>query len=316
MQYVFSDFYFLCGAAAKEARTVGDAYRHMAALMGTPVTEACLAFTLQGLCAGGYVRVIPEDGVITASTALTVTDAGKKAARISGLQKIFGEAKAFHKNQARFCAQDRPAASAADSWTVDGGDFARITRDMMEKREIANPLFALSEGDDGLLTVTLHRPGDGYLPAEEDAEESVGYDPDEVEATDSVTVTGAAERILLGLSDLLVAAKTLLKDPRTRKVALHGADRSYIVTLAHTASEYGTSLRMTVEPIRFNRQRFYGKRDGDLDYAQCGSPCLIHEMSGAPALAALLLPCTMALPAYLREEQAACIHDLHHDLLK
>ncbi len=318
MKYLFSDFYFLCGAAAKETHTVGDAYRRMAELMGIPVTENALLFTLKGLYEGGYIQVSPDstaNGVITASTPLSVTEAGQKAATVSGLQKLFGEAKAFNKNEVKFCGLERPEISAELHWTVDMADFSPISRDMLMRREIALPLFELTECENEMLTLIVHHPADRYCPEEDTAGEESGCDPDEAEMTDSVSVTGSAERILQAISDLLTAAQTLMSDSRTRKVALHGVDRSYIVTLAHTASEYGTSLRMTVEPIRFNRQRFYGKRDGELDYAQCGSPCQIHEMSGAKSFAALLLPCAVALPKYLSDSDAECLHKLHR-LLK
>ncbi len=314
MRYLFSDFYFLCGAADKEARTVGDAYRRMAELMGIPVTKSCLLFALKGLSAGGYIHVNPdntENGLITVSSPLSVTDSGRKAATVSGLKKLFGEAKAFNKNEVKFCALERPEIHAEPQWTLDDADFAPIVRGMLDRREIALPLFELTECENEMLTLTVHHPADRYFSDEDNEGGENGYDPDEAEMTGSVSVTGSAERILQGISDLLAAAHALLSDSRTRKVALHGADRSYIVTLAHTASEYGTSLRMTVEPIRFNRQRFYNKRDGELDYAQCGTPCLIHEMNGARNFAALVLPCATALPERLSDADTECIHALH-----
>jgi hypothetical protein len=52
-----------------------------------------------------------------------------------------------------------------------------------------------------------------------------------------------------------------------------------LISLANAANEQGlVAFRMTVSKIRFNRQRFVGKRDSDLDYAQCGDPIFVHEM--------------------------------------
>lgn len=174
------------------------------------------------------------------------------------------------------------------------------------------PLLALTDNGDDVLTLTLRHPDRGYsIYDTEEGGEDGGYDSDSAETADAVTVTGERARILQAVSDLLAAVQGLLTEPRTRKVALHGADRSYVVTLAHAASEYGTTLRMTVEPIRFNRQRFYGKCDGALDYAQCGAPVITAEMNGARTLAARLLPCALSAPRLLTEDDVASIVAIH-----
>ncbi len=315
MKYLFSDFYLLVGAADKETRTVGDAYRLTANLMGVPVTAPCLLFSLRGLCAGGYVTVSPTDRVISVTTPISVTDAGKKAATVSGLQKFFGgEFKAFNKNEAKFCAVERPEVTVGGDWAVEAEGFAEISDGMMRSRDIAYPLFELTEAGEGMLTLTVHHPSDSYSP--DDEGEDAACDPDAPEYADSVSVTGDTARIMQGMSDLLAAAHGLLTKPNTRKVALHGADRSYIVTLANAASEHGTALRMTVAQIRFNRQRFYGKRDGDLDYAQCGDPVITHEMAGAANFAAQLLPCAVAFPELLGRADVESIESIHKTLKK
>ena len=321
MNYLFSDFYLLCGVADKETRTVGDAYQEMSRLLVAPVTASCLLHALRGLVAGGYITVSPEGGMITATTPVSLTDAGKKAAVVSGLQKLLGEVKAFNKNEMKFCGLERPDVTDTE-FTLEPAGFAAITDDMMQKREIFYPLFELTDGGEGMLSLTVHHPGDSYSPDEDEdgeAEENSfnGFDPDSAEMAYSVSVTGSHERIMQGMSDLLSAAHALLTQPsRTRKVALHGADKSLIVTLAQAASEHGTVLRMTVEQIRFNRQRFYGKRDGDLDYAQCGDPIIVHEMNGAVNFAALLLPCAAALPDRLGEGDLSAIDAIHKVLKK
>ena len=315
MKYVFSDFYLLVGAADKECRTVGDAYRRMVELMGIPVSPSCLLFSLRGLCSGGFLTLTPAEGRITVTTSIAVTEAGRKAVAVSGLQKLFGnEFKAFNKNEAKFCAADRPADTVGGDWVAEAEGFAEIANGLMRDRTVACPLFEVTEAGDELLTLTVHHPNEAY-PASDDEDEEV-YDPDAADHPRSVSVTGSVERIMQAMTDLLAAAQGLLSKPNTRKVALHGADRSYIVTLARTASdEYGTALRMTVEPIRFNRQRFYGKRDGELDYAQCGAPVITHEtVNDATGFASLLLPCAVALPERLGEADFEAITAIHQKL--
>ena len=312
MKYLFSDFYFLCGAADKETHTVGDAYRKMCAYLGCSASCYCLLHALRGLASGGYITVEPEDHhenrVINLASSITVTKEGKEAVAISGLQKLFGERKAFIKNELRFCSLERPRDPIGADWWVDGDCLERINDDGVRNDQWATPLFTLGEMGDGYLSLTLYRSYYGY-----DEEDS---DPDAPEQESRVTVMGDADRIMQGVSDLLEAAHALLTEPpRTRKVAIHGADKSLVITLAQAAGEQGAYLRMTVAPIRFNRQRFYGKRDSDLDYAQCGDPLMTLELYNLSDFAALVLPSMVTLPDLLSEDQLNMICALHR-LLK
>ena len=308
MKFLFSDYYLLCGAAAKETRTVKDAYRVMCSYLGTSATCSCLLHALRGLTAEGYITVEPEihseNKVINLGSTITVTEKGRKAVAISPLQKLFGERKAFVKNQLAFCALDYPDITPGEDWWIDGDCLAVINRDGVRDREWSTPLWSLNEVDDGFLCLTLHRNTYDYADEEEP-------DPDAAELTDRVIVTGDTTRILQGISDLLSATHALLSEvPRTRKVSIHGADKSLIITLAQAASDQTTCLRMTVAPIRFNRQRFYGKRDGDLDYAQCGDPLMTLEFADSYGFASRLLPCAVAQPRLLNEGDLATIDAL------
>ena len=298
MKYLFSDYYFLCAAADKETRTVGDAYRKMCAYLGVSSTCSCLRHALRGLVAGGFLIVEPEEHgearYINLGGSIQVTEAGRKAVSISPLQKLFGERKAFVKNQLRFCELERPDDPGGSDWWIDGDCLERINYDGVHSGQWAMPMFNLGDVGDGYLSLALNRSSYGY--GDEDS------DPDAPEQDDRITVTGDDSRIMAGVSDLLATVYSLLTEPpRTRKVAIHGADKSFVITLAHTAGDQGAYLRMTVAQIRFNRQRFLGKRDGELDYAQCGDPLLIREFSDVGGLAVAMLPCAPALPDKLSE---------------
>ena len=315
MKYLFSDYYFLCGAADKETRTVGDAYRVLCGYLDGSATCACLLHALRGLSAGGFITVESEvhgeNRVVNLASPITVTEAGRKAVAISALQRLLGERKAFVRNQLRFCAQERPdtAAVGAD-WWVDSDALEQIHSEGVRDGRWSTPLFALRDEGEGYLSLTLHRSSYGY------GEEETDPDPDAPELSDRVTLTGSADRIPAGISDLLTTAHTLLTEPpRTRKVALHGADRSLVITLARAAGEEGSCLRMTVAQIRFNRQRFYGKRDGDLDYAQCGDALITAEFLNARAFTARLLSAAVALPDRLSEADLATVDALCQLLL-
>lgn len=51
-----------------------------------------------------------------------------------------------------------------------------------------------------------------------------------------------------------------------RKLCFSCTDGSYVLTLSKNTG----AVRITAAPIKYNRQRFGGKENGDLDYAQCG----------------------------------------------
>ena len=87
-------------------------------------------------------------------------------------------------------------------------------------------------------------------------------------------------------------------------MALHGSDSSLLISLANAANEQGyVEFRMTVSKIRFNRQRFVGRRDSDLDYAQCGDPIFIHEVSNAASFCLVdVLYSAVLYPQLLSEE--------------
>lgn len=302
MKYLLSDYYFLCGATHKETRTVGDAYRKMCTYLNGSATCACLLHALRGLSSGGYISFEPEAHgealYVNLGSPIKVTEAGRKAVAVSPLQRMFGERKAFVKNQLAFCSLDRPETTANDGWWVDSDCLLRINCNGVRDGEWSAPLFSLGDIGDGSLGLTLHRSGYAYT----DGDGESNIDPDAAEQTDRVNLSGDAESIMQGVSDLLSATHALLTEaPRTRKVALHSFDRSFIVSLAHAAGDQGSFLRMTVAPILYNRKRFYGKRDGELDYAQCGAPLITMEFSNVYELAARLLPLAVSLPERLSE---------------
>lgn len=311
MKYLVSDFYFLSSAVDLKAKTVGPAYESMSTFMGYPASMPCLLHAIRGLVAGGYLMVESEDGVISATTPITVTAAGKKLAAVTPVQKLLGEIKAHRKNEMRFCAMDRPPVPT-DHLTPDRESFDDCVTRLIRAGDVALPTFEISEVDEGYLKLTVHHPNDGFYGMDdEDADE---LDPDAAELSYSASVTGTEEQIKAGLHDLIATAHALvIEPPRARKVALHGADRSLLISLANAASEQGlVAFRMTVSRIRFNRQRFVGKRDSELDYAQCGDPIFIHEMRDAEgfALCGVLLS-ALAHPELLNEDDLTALYEIY-----
>lgn len=314
MKYTVSDYYFLFSAVEQKANDVEDAYEGMCICMGCPVSMPCLLHAIRGLVAEGFLTVEPEGGVISAVTPIAVTAEGKKAAAISPIQKLFGESKAHKKNEARFCDTDYPNVPK-DNLSADGDSFADCVTRLIRNGHVSHPMFEISGVEEGYLKLTVHHPNDGWRGYDdEDEADEEDYDPDAAALSYSASVTGTAEQIQAGLRDLIDTAYLLVTEPpRPRKVVLHGADRSLLISLANAANEQGlVSFRMTVAPIRFNRQRFVGKRDSDLDYAQCGDPIFIHEMASAEGFADFcLLHSAVAYPDLLTEEDFDKLSVIH-----
>ncbi len=276
MKYQFLDFSLLQSIPGKTGGALSDVYRSLCADQQSPFSAACLLHSLRGLAAGGYITVEPENNILTVTTSVALTAKGREAITPKGLSKLFNEAKATAKKELAFCDTEHPAEEAGRDWTVETEGFDNILRELRERREVGLPTFEVTDLGDGYATLTVHHPNDD--PAGEYGVEDI--DPDAAALSYSASVTGTVEQITAGLRDLIGTAYLLVTEaPRPRKVALHGGDGSLLISLANAANEQGlVSFRMTVSQIRFNRQRFYGKRDSDLDYAQCGDPIFIHEM--------------------------------------
>lgn len=313
MKYLLSDYCLLVSISPKGSDRLGKAYENMCRYMVQPVTTSCLLHALRGLSAGGYIAVEPENGVFTVSTPISLTESGRKAAVLSGLQKLLGEEKFFLKKERAFCAVERPEVHSGEAWTVEAEGFDRIARELLRGYEITLPMFEITDLGDGVMKLTVHHPSD-RPDWDGDEDEDCAGDPDAAALCYSASVSGPSERIVQGLRDLIATAHALATEPpRTRKVALHGSDRSLLMSLANAANEQGlVTFRVTVSQIRFNRQRFIGKRDSDLDYAQCGDPIFIHEMSSGEGFAYFeVLHAALSHPELLSEADFHTLSDIH-----
>ena len=302
MNYHFLDFSLLQSIPGKTGGALSNVYRALCADQQAPIPAACLLHSLRGLSAGGYITMEPENGVLTVSTPVALTDKGREAITPKGLSKLLNESKATAKKELAFCDIQRPTKEVEHTWTVETEGFNAILREFYERRVVSLPTFEVTDLGDGYAKLTVHHPNDD--PAGEyDARD---IDPDAAELTSSASATGTEEQIKEGLRDLIDTAYLLVTEaPRPRKVALHGGDGSLLISLANAANEQGlVSFRMTVSKIRFNRQRFVGKRDSDLDYAQCGDPIFIHEMADAASFCLFAVLYSAVLYPHLSDEES------------
>ena len=310
MKYQFFEYHLLESISPKGSDTLGRVYESFIGYMLSPVTMPCFLYALRGLAAGGYITVDAINGELTPVTSLSLTEAGRKAVTLSAFQKLFGELKAKIKKELEFCAIERPDSAEELGYSADGSDFTPLIQPLLQSRDIAFPAFELTDVGEGIMKLTVHHPNDD--PAGRYDVEDI--DPDGADLSYSASVTGYTEQIMAGMKDLIAAAHAIVTEPpRTRKVALHGADGSLIIAMANAASEQGpVSFRITVSKIRFNRQRFIGKRDSELDYAQCGDPIFIHELTDEVNFAYWdVLHSAAAYPLLLDGEDMERLHDIH-----
>lgn len=300
MKYQFFEFHLLQSVFCKGRDTLGHVYEIFTSYMCAPVTMPCFLHALRGLMAGGYITLDSADGILHPSVTVSITEAGRKAVKPSALSSLFNEFKATVKKELAFCTLDRPESAEEIDLCANAEDFTPLIRPLIDSRDIAFPTFELNYQGEGILKLTVHHPNDDIKG--EYAVEDI--DPDGADQSYSASVTGYAEQVMAGMSHLISAAHAMVTEaPKTRKVALHGADGSLLITMARAANENGlTAFRVTVAKIRFNRQRFYGKRDGELDYAQCGDPIFIHELTDEAAFAYWdILHSAVAYPSLLAD---------------
>ncbi len=297
MNYFFTDFYALSAIKPKNPATAEDILAAMSVAMNYPVELPCLASALSALAADGYITV--EGSLITASTRVTLSDKGEAALAVGGMAKLFKKARyaAEHRNRKAFCALPRPSAKPLD---CDAESFAttlaRLQRDYGDMR-----LWQIGADGTGVYTVSFCRPF-----TEEDGES----DPDAA-VSDGCAVTVDLSTLQRTVGDLLDTAVLLTESKRSRKVCLSGQGRAYVLTFAYVTDETGEPvLRLSASPILFNRQRFIGKRDSDLDYAQCGDNVLTATFYNAPEVAGLLLAGAVMHPTLLTEEAGEHIQKL------
>ena len=195
-----------------------------------PLSKDALAFSLGKLAAGGYIE----------GHALT-----EKGAAFFKNNKKFLESKA--RANARLC-QFLCAEQVESSIPYEISDtaYTEACDALRRKYAIPTPDFTVEQGEHSLILRFA-----GYTTEDED----------EVRDEQQIAVNAASLR---ALANTFAAYK---QDCRHHKCCLYADGAPAYVA---TVSKNDGATRLHIEKILFNRQRFIGKRDGDLDYAQCG----------------------------------------------
>ncbi len=303
MKYLVSDFYCLVACSQKGVATstvtVSEAYRRMNTYFPHIVSVSCLLSALKSLSSGGFLKVVAvasPDGSMTPDTPLALTAAGKEATALPAMANLFGKDKALRKKAQAFCRLDRPSVETHPNWALAPESIVLLENEILRTHPSGPALFDWKSCDDGSMAFTIRSEGGS-------SEER------------NLTIVGHPDHIRRAVSDLLDTALLMTKEPfRARKILIHGYEQSVIVTFTYTAGDESgePAYRMTVDPIAFNRARFVGKRDGQLEYAQCAASLLVREFSPHSSLIPqFILPLAWAMPGELTEEMAEQAHNLY-----
>ena len=231
MYYLPTDYLVL--TAIRDKKNALDALLEAAcASLPYPLSKGALAFSLGKLCAGGYIE----------GYALT-----EKGAAFFKNNKKFLESKAKAKVRmsALLCAEQVEGVTPYD---LSDTAYTEACDALRRKYAIPTPEFTIeAEGGD----LYLHFGG---RYAEEEDEDALVFE-------DKIKVNAAS------LHDLAYTFLEYFEDGGHRKCCLYadGAP-AYVATVSSNEG----STRLNIAKILYNRQRFIGKRDGNLDYAQCG----------------------------------------------
>ena len=232
MYYLPTDYLVL--AAIRDNKTTFQALLESAcASLPYPLSKGALEFSLGKLEAGGYI----ENYTLT-----------EKGAAFFKNNKKFLEGK--QKTKMRLCALLCAEQIEGEITPYDLSDtaYTEACDALRRKYAIPTPDFTVeAEGGDLYLRF-------GSLYAEE-------QDEDALVAADKIRVNAAS------LHDLACTFLEYFEEGGHRKCCLYadGAP-AYVATVSRNEG----STRLNIAKILYNRQRFIGKRDGDLDYAQCG----------------------------------------------
>ena len=232
MYYLLTDYLVL--TAIRDKKTAPHALLEAAcASLPYPLSKAALAFSLGKLCAGGYIE----------GYALTE----KGAAFFKNNKKFLeGKAKANARMSALLCAEQ--IEGAITPYEISDSAYTEACDALRRKYAIPTPALTIeAEGGDLYL-----RFGGRY--AEEEDEDALVFE-------DKIKVNAAS------LHDLAYTFLEYFEDGRHHTCCLYadGAP-AYVATVSRNEG----STRLNIAKILYNRQRFIGKRDGNLDYAQCG----------------------------------------------
>ncbi|MBQ7378794.1 MAG: hypothetical protein IJW70_03825 [Clostridia bacterium] len=230
MYYLPTDYLVL--TAIRDKKTALDTLLEAAcASLPYPLSKDALAFSLGKLRTGGYIK-----GYALTEKGLTFFKSNKK----------FLESKS--RADARLCQLlcVEQVTGTITPYELSDSAYVEACDALRRKYSIPSPDFTVEQGENSLI---LRFAGYG------------SEDQDEYTDEQSIAINAPS---LCALAHTFVQ---FYKDGRHHKCCLYADGAPAYVA---TVSINDDTTRLNISKILFNRQRFIGKCDGNLDYAQCG----------------------------------------------
>ena len=299
MFYLYSDFAVLLAASKKKNQRLSEVFTAASATLQFPLSRAQLLHALQTLRAGGYLDFAGDDA--RADLILSVTDKGYAATKMGFISKLFSSSgkTATDKLEAEFCSAD--VTLQCSDMNITDDEYVAINRKLYADYSIYVP-FVEGFLKDGKLLFSFRSAGCGYSPMGS-GESTLSVEDEDELLKDSLDVYVDSK---IGADGLLAATcDFLLVSSKVRKFTLVGDGGVYIFSLSYVKD----GARLTAAKILYNKQRFIGKRDSDLDYAQCGENLLDITIPPALLSAAVLRAYSSAYEA-LDDDMRQMMQDL------
>ena len=276
-KFIYSDFLILSALSDKKNKNLEDVFSSASSKDHFPITKTQFEHAISILSANGYIELTST--ALRADSVISLTEKGKAAASV-GVLGIIPKMKesVLAKREDEFIAINTEHG-AEPSIEISTDEYVALNRKLYAEYDVTVPVIEMRATDGGIL-FSFRTEGCGYSPEGSGDSELGVYDEDEItrHSTDvlqSVEDTFSHEGLIDAVYDVLSDT------PRTRKCIISGSTQSFIISLSPSRE----GVRMSVSPVKYNRQRFKGKRDGDLDYAQCGESVfdvtVSYELLGA-----------------------------------
>lgn len=272
MFYLYSDFAVLLAASKKKNQKLSEVFTSASVSLQFPLSRAQLLHALESLRAGGYLDFSGTDA--RADLTLSVTEKGYTATKIGLAASIIPSLKrsAVDKLESVLC--DTSVTSYTDKMSITDDEYVAINRKLYADYSIYVPFVEGFVKDDKLL-FSFRSGGCGYSPMGS-GDSTLSVEDDDELLKDSLDVyvdtNSGADGLLAATCDFLLVSS------KVRKFTLVGDGGVYVFSLSYVKD----GARLTAAKILYNKQRFIGKRDSDLDYAQCGENVL--DITIPPAL--------------------------------
>ncbi len=257
MTFYEIDFAVLQALSRRDGMSADALLTEMGSIVGWMATPEGIASSLAVLEADEYVTVEATNRMLTAQSRAFLTDKGREVTTIRGFAKLFSSKrwKGWDKMEHGFCKLPRPAVKP---YELDRTSFAAWTESPACYESFR--FWQITNTGDGSYSMSFRNH---Y------------HEPDEEGSTGDLTIPCDLDGLRRIFRDMADTALLFAESAKSRKVLLSGAERAYVMTFAFVVDDEGYSvMRITAAPVLFNRQRFVGKRDSDLDYAQCGDNVL------------------------------------------